>query len=165
MWWDAYFNTFFSMRFKIAFVLIFLLLGVTSCLAQEFSCRVQASGVLPLRRTFAVVELRKQIASRYAISLAGEFSQVESNVSPKLCVGLVPGLSLEAGFGWGHHWQRTNCNDHNYHTYTLGVMWSWPLSDRLSIFVGPSMFWRSYQAHIGLHRGTLRLCAGLAFRL
>lgn len=154
------------MRNKLAFVLIILfLLGVASCPAQDFTCRVSAGAVLPADRSFASVELRKQIAPRFAISLAGEFSQAESNVSPKLCVGLVPGLSLEAGFGWGHHWQRANCSDHNYHTYTLGLMCSWPVSDHLSFFVGPSLFWRSYQAHIGLHRGTLRLCAGLAFRL
>lgn len=150
----------------MAFVLIILcLLGVASCHAQVLSCRVSAGAVLPADRSFAAVEFRKQIAPRYAISLAGEFSLVESNVTPKLTVGLLPGLSVEAGFGWGHHWQKADCDDHNYHTYTLGVMWSRQVSDRLTFFAGPSMFWRSYQAHIGLHRGTLRLCAGLAFWL
>lgn len=154
------------MRFRLAFVLILLfLLGVTSCPAQEFSCRASLGGVLPLSRSFAAVELRKQIAPRYAISLIGEFSMVESNVSPKLTIGVLSGLSLEAGFGWGHHWQMSGCNDHNYHTYTLGVMWSKPINNRMTFFVGPSMYWRSYQAHIGLHRGTLRLSAGLSFRL
>ena len=73
---------FLAMKIKIAFVLIILLLGVTSCLAQEFSCRVQVSGVLPLRRTFAVVELRKQIAPRYAISLAGDDAEAECRLGP-----------------------------------------------------------------------------------
>ena len=101
------------MRNKMAFVLIILcLLGVASCHAQVLSCRVSAGAVLPADRSFAAVEFRKQIAPRYAISLAGEFSLVESNVTPKLSVGLVPGLSLEAGFGWGHHWQKADCDDH-----------------------------------------------------
>jgi hypothetical protein len=154
------------MRIRIVLVLISLfLLGVTACPAQEFSCRASLGGVLPLKRSFASIELRNQIASRYAISIAGEFSVVESNVTPKLTMNVLPGLDIEAGFGWGHHWEKANCDDHNYHTYTLGLVWSKPISRKISFFVGPSMFWRSYQAHIGLHRGTLRLSTGLSFQL
>lgn len=153
------------MRIKIAFVLIISLLGATSCLAQEFSCRVQAGCILPLRRSFTSIEVREQIAPRYAIGIASEFSISESNVTPKLIIVGCSGLSLEAGFGWGHHWRKANCDDHNFHTYTLGLMWSRPVSKSVSFFAGPSMFWRSYQAHIGLHRGTLRLNAGFSYRL
>ena len=152
------------MRLKLAFVLI-LLLSVTQCLGQGLSCRMQVGGVLPLRRTFAALEVRKQIAPRYAIGMAGEVSMTESNVMPKMAVGLISGLSIEAGFGWGHHWKKANCDDHNYHTYVLGVTWEKPIGKRVSLFVGPSMYWRSYQAHIGLHRGTLRINTGIQLRL
>lgn len=146
-------------------LIILFFLGATMCLAQEISCRVSAGGVLPLRRTFVSTEVRGQIAPRYAISIAGEVSKTESNVMPKLTIELTQGLSLEAGFGWGHHWKMADCNDHNYHTYTLGIMWARPISKNVSFFVGPSMFWRSYQAHIGLHRGTLRAVAGFSFKM
>lgn len=154
------------MKVQIAFILIILfLLGVTSCLAQEFSFRASAGAVLPSRRSFASVEFRKQIVPRYAISIVGEASTTESNVMPKLAVSSASGLGFEAGFGWGHHWRKANCTDHNYHTYLLGMMWNKPLTRKVSFFAGPSMFWRSYQSHIGLHRGTLRLNVGLSYRL
>ena len=153
------------MRRLTSLVLIMLFfLGATTCLAQEISCRVATGGVLPLRRAFVSAEVRGQIAPRYAISIAGEVSRAESNVMPKLTYDMTPWLSLESGFGWGHHWRKSDCNDHNYHTYTLGVLWSRPISGKVSFFMGPSMFWRSYQSHIGLHRGTLRLNAGLSYR-
>jgi hypothetical protein len=153
------------MNYRFTVLIILSFLGAAQCFAQEFSCRVQVGGVLPLRRTFAAVEVTKQIAPRYAVAIAGEVSVAESNVMPKLTIGFGSGLSLEAGFGWGHHWRKANCDDHNFHTYTLGLMWSRPVSKSVSFFAGPSMFWRSYQAHIGLHRGTLRLNAGFSYRL
>ena len=99
------------------------------------------------------------------MAVAGEFSPTGSNLCPKLVIGRQSGLSIEAGIGWAHRWQKADCSDHNYHTYLLGLMWTHPLTRRLSFFAGPSMFWRSYQSHIGLHRDTLRLNAGLSYRL
>lgn len=141
------------------------ILGAAQCFAQEFSCRVSAGAVQPLRRSFAAVELRTQVAPLCAMAVAGEFSPTGSNLCPKLVIGRQSGLSIEAGIGWAHRWQKADCSDHNYHTYLLGLMWTRQLPRRLSFFAGPSMFWRSYQSHIGLHRGTLRLNAGLSYRL
>lgn len=139
-------------------------LSITFCCAQNWSVKLGISHVQPIERTFADIELCHKIAPHYSLAIATELSYTESNISPKLITQLTNNLSLEAGFGWGHHWQKANCNDHNYHTYTLGVLWSRPISGKVSFFMGPSMFWRSYQSHIGLHRGTLRLNAGLSYR-
>lgn len=147
-----------------AFILLFIL-GAAQCFAQEFSCRVSAGVVQPMRRSFAAVEVRMQVAPLCAVAVVSEFSPTGSNLCPKLVIGRQSGLSIEAGIGWAHRWQKADCSDHNYHTYLLGLMWTWQLTRRLSLFAGPSMFWRSYQAHIGLHRGTLRLNAGLSYRL
>lgn len=149
----------------LVLMLILSILCAVRCSAQDWSAKLGVGYVQPIERAFANIEVCHRIAPKYSLSLSTELSSVESNVSPKLVMVLTEGLSLDSGFGWGHRWQKADCSDHNYHTYTLGLMWSWPVADRLSFFVGPSMFWRSYQAHIGLHRGTLRMCAGLAFRL
>lgn len=153
------------MNYRFTVLIILSFLGAAVCRAQEFSCRVSAGAVQPMRRSFAAVELRTQVAPLCALAVAGEFSPTGSNLCPKLVIGRQSGLSIEAGFGWAHRWQKANCSDHNYHTYTLGLMWSRPVSKSVSFFAGPSMFWRSYQAHIGLHRGTLRLNAGFSYRL
>ena len=147
-----------------AFILLFIL-GAAQCFAQEFSCRVSAGAVQPLRRSFAAVELRTQVAPLCAVAVVSEFSPTGSNLCPKLVIGRQSGLSIEAGFGWAHRWQKADCSDHNYHTYLLALMWTRQLTRRLAFFAGPSMSWRSYQSHIGLHRGTLRLNAGLSYRL
>ena len=89
-----------------------------------------------------------------SVGLSGEISKTESNISPKLNMHLDK-FRLEGGIGWGHRFEK-ECNDHNYHAYTLGVFY-----ERKKLFFGSSMFWRSYQAHIGLHRGTLRFIIGI----
>ncbi len=153
------------MKIRFAFVLISFLLGMTVGRAQEFSCRLGLGGMLPIERTFMTLELSDRFAPHFSLTLAGEVSRVESNISPMLIVDVGSGFSLSAGFGWGHKFQRLEVDDHNFHTYTLGIVWSKPIGSRWSFFVGPSLYWRSYQAHIGLHRGALRLCAGVSFSL
>jgi len=147
------------MNYRFTVLIILSFLGAAQCFAQEFSCRVSAGAVQPMRRSFAAVELRTQVAPLCALAVAGEFSPTGSNLCPKLVIGRQSGLSIEAGFGWAHRWQKEGCCDHNYHTYTLGVVY-----ERKRLFFGTNMFWRSYQAHIGLHRGTLRLVVGYRLR-
>lgn len=142
--------------------LLAVLLGVSNCHAQKGYLKTSIGLMSPIRRTFAGVEIGKVIASRYSIGLAGEVSATESNVSPRLTYS-IGRMSLSAGMGWGHRWQKEGCNDHNYHTYTLGAYWYKPIRKRCSIYFGGSAFWRSYQAHIGLHRGSLEICTGLSF--
>jgi len=149
----------------LVLMLILSILCAVRCCAQDWSAKLGVGYVQPIERTFANIEVCHRIAPKYSLSLSSELSRAESNVSPKLVREITGGLSVEAGFGWGHRWQKEGCNDHNYHTYTLGATWSRPISDKVSFFVSPSMFWRSYQAHIGLHRGTLRLNVGLSYRL
>ena len=149
----------------LVLMLILSILCAVHCCAQDWSAKLGVGYVQPIERTFANIEVCHRIAPKYSLSLSSELSRAESNVSPKLVREITGGLSVEAGFGWGHRWQKEGCNDHNYHTYTLGIMWARPISKNVSFFVGPSMLWRSYQAHIGLHRGTLRAVAGFSFRM
>lgn len=153
------------MKIRVAFILIMVLLGMTSSPAQEFSFRGSFGAVSPVSRAFSCFELRHQLSPRYFLAISAELSMDESNVSPKLAVDLFREISLEAGFGWGHHWEKSGCDDHNYHTYTIGLIWTKPVRKDVSIFAGPSLFWRSYQSHIGLHRGTLRIAAGVSINL
>lgn len=154
------------MKRHILFLIFLFILGEAAhCPAQDFSIRMSAAGVLPATRSFAGVEFRQQIAPRYSLGIAGEIGPEESNVSPKLAVKLSQGISLEAGFGWGHKFQKEGIDDHNFHTYTLGLTWERRIGRRWTFFAGPSMFWRSYQAHIGFHVGTMRIAAGAAFEL
>lgn len=136
------------------YLLILLCLLSSSLYAQRIS--VYHGSVLPLRRSFIGVEVGKRI-EYISVGLSGEIGKTESNISPKLDLHL-GSFTLEGGMGWGHRFVK-ECNDHNFHTYTLGVFYG---RDRW--FVGSSMYWRSYQAHIGLHRGTLRLVVGYRLR-
>ena len=131
---------------RCLFILLFLL--SSSLYAQ----RIYLGSALPLRRTFIGAEVGKRIEN-ISIGLSGEISPTESNISPKLNLHF-RNFSLEGGLGWGHRFGENN--DHNYHTYTLGVVY-----ERKRLFFGSNMFWRSYQAHIGLHRGTLRFIIGI----
>lgn len=131
-------------------LLILLALLTFSLNAQ---CRIYCGAVLPLRRSFVGAEAFKRF-DQISIGLSGEVGRMESNISPKLNLHLKK-IRLEGGMGWGHRFEK-ECSDHNYHTYTLGVVY-----ERKRLFFGSSMFWRSYQAHIGLHRGTLRFVVGM----
>jgi len=131
---------------RYLFILLFLL--SSSLYAQ----RIYLGTALPLRRTFIGAEVGKRIEN-ISIGLSGEISPTESNLSPKLNLHF-KNVSLEGGMGWGHRFGENN--DHNYHTYTLGVVY-----ERKRLFFGTNMFWRSYQAHIGFHRGTLRFIIGI----
>lgn len=144
-------------------VLILISLSTVKCCAQNWSVKLGIGYVQPIERTFADIELCHKIAPYYSLAIATELSYAESNISPKLITKLTNNLSLETGFGWGHHWQKANCDDHNYHTYTIGLAWQKQIKKHIAIFCNPSMFWRSYQAHIGFHRGTLRFCAGIIY--
>lgn len=148
-------------RLGFAFILI-VLLGVATGHAQEIYVKAGISGMLPLRRSFVSVELGKRIVPEYSIGMACGVSMTESNVSPVLTYTR-KSLSLVAGMGWAHRWQKEGCNDHNFHTYTVGMSWKKPIRKRCSLYIGCSAVWRSYQAHIGLHRGALKMCAGLEF--
>lgn len=151
------------MKNPSAFILIlFSLLGVAVGHAQEIYLKTCLGLMAPLRRSFVGVELGRKIAPEYSIGLAGEVSATESNVSPMITYSY-KSLSLGAGMGWGHRWQHEGCNDHNFHTYTLGVYWKKPIRQRCSLYVGCAGIWRSYQAHIGLHRGAMMISAGLEF--
>lgn len=145
-------------------VIIIILLNVTECHAQGWSVKMGVGGVMPWRRSYADVELRYRIAPRYSLSMEAEVSSDASNVAPKLVVDLYSWLSVEAAFGWGHIWKKDGCSDHNFHTYSIGLMWNRSLGEHWGIYAGPSMYWRSYQSHIGFHKGTLRLCTGIAYR-
>lgn len=131
---------------------LFILLCFLS--SSLYAQRVYLGSALPLRRTFIGVEVGKRI-EYISIGLSGEISPTDSNVSPKIYLHLKK-ISLEGGMGWGHRFGENN--DHNYHTYTLGVFF-----ERKRLFFGSSMLWRSYQAHIGLHRGALRAIVGYRF--
>lgn len=145
---------------NIFLTLSLILLGVVNCCAQEAYVKTNIGLMSPLRRTFFGVEVGKVIAPRYSIGLSCEMSGTESNVSPKIIYSRNR-LMLDAGFGWAHRWQKNGCNDHNYHTYTIGAYWSFPIRGRTSFYFGCSALWRSYQSHIGLHKGSLKLCAGM----
>ena len=133
-------------------ILIILFLFSSNLYGQYVS--VYCGGMLPVRRSFIGVEVGKRIES-VSIGLSAETSPTETNISPKLNLHLKD-IRLEGGMGWGHRFGENN--DHNYHTYTLGVFF-----ERKRLFFGSSMLWRSYQAHIGLHRGTLRAIVGYRF--
>ena len=129
---------------------LFILLCFLS--SSLYAQRIYLGSVLPLRRSFIGAEVGKRI-DPITIGLSGEISPTDSNVSPKIYLHLKD-FSLEGGMGWGHRFGENN--DHNYHTYILGVVY-----ERKRLFFGSNMFWRSYQAHIGLHRGTLRFVIGI----
>lgn len=152
------------MKSFCVFLLLSFFLGVAvSSPAQEYSLRVGAGAVLPVERSFLEVEFIHRIAPRYSLALSSEIGADASNVSPKLAVDLIRGLGAEASFGWGHIWKKEGCDDHNFHTYGFGIVWSKRIGGRWSFYIGPSMYWRSHQGHIGFHKGTLRLVAGISF--
>jgi len=137
--------------------IISLLLSISCIFAvytQDFSTNLGLGFVYPLERTYVNVELCNKIAPNYSLALSADISKVETNLSPKLKIN-VKNICLDLGFGWGHKFAKANISDHNFHTYTVGLYW---LKNRY--YFGGSMFWRSYESHIGFHKGTLRLCLG-----
>lgn len=127
--------------------------------AQDILIRPSLSLMMPLRRTLIGVEVCERIAPRYTLSMLLEVSATESIVTPKIAYSL-GGLSVDLGMGWGHRWQKEGCCDHNYHTYLLGVTWTKRMKG-ISLFVSPTMMWRTYQSHIGLHKGAMKISAGV----
>lgn len=151
------------MNYRFTVLIILSFLGAAVCRAQELWARMGVGGLLPASRSFACLELRHRIAPRYSLALAGEMGAVETNVMPKIAVDLTKRFSVEAAFGWGHRWQKEGCCDHNFHTYVVGITWAKDVAKHWQMFVSPQMYWRSFQGHIGLHRGSLRVCAGMAY--
>ena len=123
--------------------------------SQDISSNLGIGIVYPFERTYVNVELCNKIAPHYVLALSSDVSRVETNLSPKLKMDL-NNVCIDLGFGWGHRFGKEEINDHNFHTYTIGLYW---IKDRY--YVGTSMFWRSNESHIGFHKGTLRLCFGM----
>jgi len=140
---------------KIALFVIFNITFLLNLIAQDFSANVGVGVVYPIDRTYFSVELCNKIAPNYTLILSTELSKIETNLSPKLLI-TYKNIGCDCSFGWGHKFGKEEINDHNYHTYTIGLYYM-----KNKYFIGTSMFWRSYQSHIGFHKGTLRLCFGI----
>ena len=135
-------------------ILSFLCCGLV-CQSQDLALNTGIGLIYPLERTYFNIDIINRITPTYELVLSNDISKIETNLSPKLKIN-VNRISTDIGFGWGHRFGGAEIDDHNFHTYTFGIYWN---TNRY--YIGSSMYWRSYQSHIGLHKGTLRFCFGI----
>ena len=144
------------MKKYVLSLLISICYALIAC-GQDFSTNLGVGIVYPFERTYISCDICNRIAPNYILVCACDLSKVETNLSPTLRIDFKH-IFCDLGFGWGHRFGGQNINDHNFHTYTMSIFWQ-----NKKYYIGSSMFWRSYQSHIGFHKGTLRICFGMKF--